>query len=163
MRQQTLERDTPLSHNCHLSVSAANQAKYGPEKDRAHTDVTSLSDVYQWMQVCCYWPMIGVLVLVGFKRSSCVSPFEDRAKHIKREGTVVVVPAAFYTREGVAHCRSTPPHGEDSETASIIREVLVWNSLRQTYWGRLLRSIIGICAVYHLPRAKRHQPADAIM
>eukprot|EP00904_Undaria_pinnatifida_P010525 jgi/Undpi1/6602/HiC_scaffold_20.g09081.m1 len=25
--------------------------RYGPEKDRSHTDVTSLSDVYQWMQL----------------------------------------------------------------------------------------------------------------
>lgn len=103
VRQQTLERGTPPSHNCHLSVCAANQAKYGPEKDRAHTDVTSLSDVYQWMQVCCYWPRIGVLVLVSFKRSSCVPPFADRVKNLNDEGTVVVVPAALAPWQGVSH------------------------------------------------------------
>lgn len=55
-----------------LLRSGANQARYGPEKDRTHMDVTSLSDVYQWMQVC-YRSLINVVFCA-------VLPFVDRVE-----------------------------------------------------------------------------------
>lgn len=36
---------------CLLSNVAPSQVKYGPNSDRTHEDVQSLSDLHQWMQV----------------------------------------------------------------------------------------------------------------
>lgn len=41
-------------------ASWPNQVKYGPEEDRTHMDVTTLADVYQWMQVRAFLLLDGV-------------------------------------------------------------------------------------------------------